>query len=301
MLCDKALQGICILLSYLTVQKYLLFIMLLSALRCIAEPMIYSWPATMLDDPRGHYPIALLHLALEKSGSHYLPVPSKRDQAQWRTLRQLESGNDMDVVWTFASAEREENLLPVRIPIDRGLLGWRLLLIRQQDRAQFAGISTAEQLQPLRAVQGHDWPDLPILQHNQFNVTPSTYYHGMFAMLQLGRVDYFPRSLSEIQSELQTKAGDSLAIADNLALYYPAPLYYFVNPNRPQLAQAIEQGLRLAMHDGSMQQLFLQHFADAIAQAELTERRVIRLNNPFLHPDTPLQDNSLWFNPELGY
>ncbi|WP_143039949.1 transporter substrate-binding domain-containing protein [Rheinheimera pacifica] len=297
----KALQGHGILRSYPTIQQYLFFIMLISALRCAAEPVIYSWPATMLDDPRGHYPIALLHLALEKSASHYKPEPSKRDQAQWRTLRQLENGNGMDVVWTFASAEREQKLLPVRIPIDRGLLGWRLLLIRQQDAGRFAGITTAEQLQALRAVQGHDWPDLQILQHNQFNVIPSTHYAGMFTMLQLGRADYFPRSISEIQSELQTKAGHHLAIADHLVLYYPAPLYYFVNPNRPQLAQAIEQGLRSALHDGSMRQLFLQHFAGTIAQAELAKRRVIRLDNPFLHPDTPLQDDNLWFNPELGY
>lgn len=287
--------------SYLTVQKYLFSIMLVSALHCVAEPVIYSWPATMLNDPRGHYPIALLHLALEKSGSHYKPIPSKRDQAQWRTLRQLESGNGMDVVWTFASAEREKTLLPIRIPIDRGLLGWRLLLVRQQDTARFASITTAAQLQPLRAVQGHDWPDLPILQYNQFNVIPSTHYSGMFAMLQLGRADYFPRSLSEIQSELQTKAEYQLTIANGLALYYPAPLYYFVNPERPQLAQAIEQGLRLAMHDGSMQQLFVQHFADAISQARLTERQIIRLHNPFLHELTPLYDDSLWFNPERGY
>ncbi|MEO3677985.1 substrate-binding periplasmic protein [Rheinheimera fenheensis] len=283
------------------VQKCLAFLLLFTALRCSADAVIYSWPATMLDDPRGHYPIALLHLALEKAGSHYHPIPSKRDQAQWRTLRQLESGNGMDVVWTFTSVEREEKLLPVRIPIDRGLLGWRLLLIRQQDSERFKNITTSEQLQGLRAVQGHDWPDFAILQHNQFDVIPSTFYAGMFAMLQLGRVDYFPRSLTEIPSELHSKASYRLTIADNLVLHYPAPLYYFVHPSRPQLAQAIEQGLRQAMADGSMQQLFLQHFADAIAQARLTERRIIRLENPFLHPDTPLNNHSLWFNPELGY
>jgi hypothetical protein len=58
MLCDKALQGHCILLSYLAVQKYLLLLLLLSALRCAAEPVLYSWPATMLDDPRGRPQLA---------------------------------------------------------------------------------------------------------------------------------------------------------------------------------------------------------------------------------------------------
>lgn len=287
--------------SPVSARAILMCILLFSALPGTAQPVTYSWPATMLDDPRGHYPIALLHLALDKAGSQYKPVPSKRDQAQWRTLRQLESGNGMDVVWTFSSAEREEKLLPVRIPIDRGLLGWRLLLIRQQDTARFAGISSAAQLQQLRAVQGHDWPDFTILQQNQFNVIASTHYQGMFTMLQLGRVDYFPRAITEIQSELHSHTALQLAIAPKLVLYYPAPLYYFVHPAKTQLAQDIEQGLRKAIDDGSMQQLFLQHFADDIALAQLQQRQIIRLHNPFLHDDTPLNDDSLWFNPELGY
>lgn len=266
-----------------------------------AETITYSWPATMLDDPRGHYPIALLHLALDKADSHYIPVPSKRDQAQWRTLRQLESGKGMDVVWTFTSIEREEKLLPVRIPIDRGLLGWRLLLIREQDSERFARIRDMQQLQSLRAVQGHDWPDFNLLKYNQFNVIPSTHYQGMFTMLHLGRVDYFPRTVTEIQSELHSHSDLGLAIAPELVLYYPAPLYYFVHPDKAQLAQDIEQGLRVAIADGSMKQLFLQHFAEDIALAQLQQRRVIRLQNPFLHADTPLQDDSLWFKPQRGY
>ena len=279
------------------IMSFALFCSLYSA----AQPITYSWPATMLNDPRSHYPIALLHLALEKSGGHYEPKPSKRDQAQWRTLRQLESGKLMDVVWTMTSLEREQNLLPIRIPIDRGLLGWRLLLIKQQDAGKFADVSAPEQLQPLRAVQGHDWPDFDILQYNQFKVIPSTHYRGMFNMLQLGRVDYFPRGLTEIQSELASRDEFQLMIAPGLVIYYPAPLYFFVHPTQTQLAQDIERGLRIAMRDGSMKQLFMQHFADDIAQAQLQQRKVIRLQNPYLTDMPPLNDSSLWFDPELGY
>ncbi len=89
-----------------------------------AETIIYSWPATLQQDPRSYYPIALLRLALAKAGGDYELKPSKRDQSQRRSLRQLAAGLGMDVVWTFTSIEREKNLLPIRIPIDRGLLGW---------------------------------------------------------------------------------------------------------------------------------------------------------------------------------
>ncbi|MDP5136510.1 transporter substrate-binding domain-containing protein [Rheinheimera baltica] len=286
---------------FLTAHNPMFYLLMLFALPSIAEPVVYNWPASNKSDPRGHYPIALLQLALEKSDSDYLLLPSNRDQVQWRNLRQLEIGQGVDVVWTMTSIEREQKQLPVRIPIDRGLLGWRLLLIRQQDTARFAEINSAESLRKLRAVQGHDWPDLTILQHNQFNVIPSTFYNGMFVMLQLGRVDYFPRALSEVYAELNNHTTEQLAIADSLALYYPAPLYYFVRPDKPALAQAIEQGLQRAIADGSMQQLFMQHFATAISAAKLSNRHIIRLENPLLPEATPLQDSRLWFNPEVGY
>ena len=202
-----------------------------------AETIIYSWPATLQQDPRSYYPIALLRLALAKAGGDYELKPSKRDQSQRRSLRQLAAGLGMDVVWTFTSIEREKNLLPIRIPIDRGLLGWRLLLVRAADQNKFNGAIDPAWLQSLRAVQGHDWPDLPILEFNQFNVIPSTYYPGMFTMLQLHRVDYFPRSISEIESELQTHKQNDLAIANGVVLYYPAPSYFFVSPKRPELAK----------------------------------------------------------------
>jgi hypothetical protein len=76
----------------------------------------------MLGDARGSYPIALLHLALEKSGTDYQLVPSGQAMSQHRTLRQLGSNNGLDVVWTMTSPEREKELRPIRIPIDRGLI-----------------------------------------------------------------------------------------------------------------------------------------------------------------------------------
>lgn len=265
------------------------------------ETIVYSWPATLQQDPRSYYPIALLRMALEKAGGDYQLKPSKRDQSQRRSLRQLAAGVGMDVVWTFTSIEREKNLLPIRIPIDRGLLGWRLLLVRADDLGQFSQTMDPAELRSLRAVQGLDWPDLPILEHNGFRVIPSTYYAGMFTMLQLRRVDYFPRSISEIDSELQARPQANLAIADGVVLYYPAPSYFFVSPKRPELAQKIETGLRLAIADGSLQQLFLQHFSEDIRRAKLNERQVIRLHNPYLNKATPLDDASLWFDPQKGY
>lgn len=278
------------------------FVLLLLPVFGRAQPqqVIYSWPMSMLGDARGSYPIALLHLALEKSGTDYQLVPSGQAMSQHRTLRQLGSNNGLDVVWTMTSPEREKELRPIRIPIDRGLIGWRLLLIHQDNEQKIQQLDE-KQLRTSPSVQGSDWPDYPILKANQFKVLNSGDFDAMFKMLQAKRIDYFPRPVTEIWPELQQKSGMSLTIAPKWVLHYPAALYFFVQKENSELANAIEIGLLRAIDDGSMQQLFLQHFSSAIQQADLKSRTVIKLNNPILPTETPLQNKTLWFDPQLGY
>lgn len=266
-----------------------------------SQTITYAWAESMASDKRGLYPIQLLQLALQKSGAEYQTKPSKRDMPQWRTLRHVELGLDLDVVWTFTTPEREASLLPIRIPIDRGLLGWRLLLIDEKNSKLFSRLKDPEQLKKLRAGQGHDWPDLPILQSNGFIVSPSSSYEGLFQMLKLNRIQYFPRAVSEIDIEIATRPAMGLAVAPKWILFYPAPLYFFVKKDKHELAAAIEKGLRIAIKDGSMRQLFLHHFGNAIRHADFANRDVIRLQNPLLTKATPINQNDLWFSPERGF
>lgn len=281
---------------------FLSFLLLLLPVFSSAQPqqVIYSWPMSMLGDARGSYPIALLHLAIEKSGTEYQLVPSGQVMTQHRTLRQLGSQSGLDVVWTMTSPEREKELRPIRIPIDRGLIGWRLLLIHQDNEQKIQQLDE-KHLKTSPSVQGSDWPDYPILKANHFRVLGSGDFDAMFKMLQAKRIDYFPRSITEIWPELQQKNGMSLSIAPKWVLHYPAALYFFVQKDNIELANAIEIGLLRAIEDGSMQQLFLQHFSSAIQQADLKSRTVIQLNNPILPAQTPLQNKALWFDPQLGY
>lgn len=280
---------------------WILLANLLAAPAGATEPVVYAWAESMADDKRGHYPIELLKLALEKSGENYLATPSKYNLSQWRTLRHLQMDKGIDVMWTLSSPEREAELRPIRIPIDRGLIGWRLLLIATSDAQNFAQLDNAEQLKALRAGQGHDWPDYPILRDNGFKVSPSSSYDGLFHMLNRGRIRYFPRSLTEIQHELDAHQEMNFAIAPKWVLHYPAPLYFFVRHDNVALANAIEKGLELAIRDGSMRQLFTQHFAADIARAQLQQRQIVQLHNPLLTPETPLTRSELWFSPEQGF
>ena len=65
-------------------------------------------------------------------------------------IAEIERGG-LDLFWAATNQDLERRLLPVRIPLYKGLLGHRLLVIRQQDAARFAPIRTLEELARLKA------------------------------------------------------------------------------------------------------------------------------------------------------
>lgn len=249
-------------------------------------------------DPRLRYPVQVLELALEKAGGQFVAAPSSVNAQQSRNLMLLAAHQGLDVLWTVTSEAREQELRPIRIPIDRGLFGWRLLLIRAADQARFDAVHSLDQLTALRGGQGHDWPDTPVLQGAGLAIETSPSYEGLFAMLGRGHIDYFPRSVAEIWAELALRTDQPIALEQTLVLHYPSALYFFVNLEDAALAEAIERGLRRAIADGSFYELFKRQYGPAIERAALQQRRVIELPNPLLPEATPLADKPLWFSPE---
>jgi ABC-type amino acid transport substrate-binding protein len=247
---------------------------------------------------REHYPVRLLQMALAYSGAEYALRPTSFMMRQNRSLLELRNGRAIDVMWTMSSQQRERDALPVRIPLDMGLIGWRLLLIRKRDAARFAAIRKVAQLQAMDALQGHDWPDTEIMRANGFRVQTASDYAGMFKMLESGRVDYFPRAVFEIWNEVEAFAEQDLMVAPGLALHYSSAFYYFVSPSNPALAGAIQRGLESMLADGSYERLFQDYFGDMISRSALGGRRVFELRNQLLSQATPLARRELWYRPK---
>lgn len=274
------------------------FWILTLSVNTVSQQIAYYPRPESSNDVRGGYPVALLELCQEKSKAKVKFQPSNVHTQQARSIRQLVNGTGgMDVMWALTNEEREKTLLPIRIPIDRGLIGWRLMLIRNDDHARFSAVSTKEALAKLVAGQGHDWPDVDVLRANQFTLATSSTYQGLFQMLVRGHIDYFPRAISEIWPEADANKNLNISVQPHLLVHYPAALYYFVNKNNTDLARTIEACLNTAIADGSLQNLFNQYYADAISQARLSERTIIRLTNPSLPKATPLANSAYWFSP----
>ena len=272
----------------------LLMLLCLSLPAGAAGPQVIHYPRVDGDGEQGDYGIALLQLALAKAGGHYRAEPSPARMQQNRALVELASGaGRIEVVGTMTSAEREARLLPVRIPLTRGLIGWRIALLRADHLDLLQSVRTLDELRRYTGGQGQDWPDLEILRHSGITVQPAAVYSTLFGMLNAGRIDWAPRSVNEIWAEAARRP--ELAIDPHVVLHYPAADYFFVNRRNTALAEELRRGLEAALADGSFEKLFYAYYGAQIRQARLDRRVLIQLPNPLLPPETPLQRKELWF------
>lgn len=263
-----------------------------------STPVIY--PREVIpNDPHWEYPLKLLELGLKKSGNSYTLRPSAKSAIlQGRAILALERGDPgLTLLWTMTDTERESKLLPIRIPIYKGLIGWRIPLVRRDRADLFKDVKSLTALRSFSAGQGHDWPDTAILKSNGLQVETSSRYASLFDMLAVGRFDYFPRSVAEIWSELETTTTQGLTADPHVVLHYPTAFYFFVAKGNTRLASDLERGLNLAIADGSFDALFYRYHGEIIARANLKGRTVIALTNPTLPPQTPLHRAELWLNP----
>ena len=262
-----------------------------------AKPLRVRYPAQeSATDVRRAYPIAVLRLALARSGRAHALEPARLSAPQTRTLALVEQG-EIDVMWSVPTHARVARLRMVPLPIDRGLIGWRLLLVRRDRVAAWSAVRSTGALRTRMGVQGHDWPDLGILRGNGLQVAAGASYDSMFAMLARGHADYFPRAVSEVEGEIAARPATPLAVAPGLALHYPSALVFFVRRDDAALADALARGLEAAQRDGSLERLFRRMQGPTLERLRLDRRRVLELANPGLPDALPRAGTAWWYHP----
>lgn len=253
-------------------------------------------------DKRNEYTDRLLDAVLRKSIDKYgrfeirnAPAYMHRD----RLLQEMKLGQSVNVSAKATRPDWETGLIPIRIPVDKGITEYRIAFINKADQDRFSSIQTLDQLKPLKLGSGHAWSSLAVYQSNGFSTVTGVDYEGLFKMLRAERFDYFPRALSEVFVEYADRKDiyPDLAIEKSFMLYFPLPKYFFVSPATPRLAERIRYGLETMIKDGSFDKLFMQYHGKMIADADFCHRRIFRFNNPQLSPETPLDRKELWFDP----
>lgn len=273
-----------------------------------ADPQIIIFQAPETDgDVRCQYYWNLLDHALAATVKDFGPYElkvCKYEMDENRRHHELEINSGLlNVIVHGSMRDYEESLRPIRIPLDKGLLGYRVFLIRSDRQSDFSQIQTLASLRRFTVGQGAEWGDVPILEAAGLPVVKGTSYEGLFGMLDAKRFDYFSRGVMEIgdEFELYHKQYPQLAIETNLMLYYPLTRYFYVSrsPDGEKLAHRIETGLGRIITDGTFAKLFDYFKQPFIAQLHMKNRLLFRIDNPLLTEETRSLKKEYWYDPTL--
>lgn len=266
-----------------------------------AAVWIVVYPKSEVDnDVRSEYPVALLELALQKTGVRYELRESTNPLRQNQSVKRLEENLEINVMWSMTDIQREQQLRPVRIPIARGLIGLRVLVTHKDNPFLKAKITKFTDLVEYTPVQGINWPDTKILQANGFNVVTAQDYMEAVSLTENLLADFFPRSIVEAYSELENSFSQNFRVKKGLLLSYPSAQYFFTNKSNLTLSNLIETGLLRAIEDGSYDALFQEHFGEVLKEIDLDKDFKFNLANPLLPQLTPIGKPEFWYYPPVA-
>ena len=256
-----------------------------------ADPAVLTYPKRP-ESPRWNYALGLIELGLKESGRDYLLRPTAEEMSQSRAARELELG-DIDFIWTGTSADYEQRFRAIRIPVMRGLDGYRVCIIDPKLQPKFSAVRSLADLKRLTIGQGSGWSDVKVLQAAGFTVITGA-YDSLFDMAERDRFDCFLRGVHEAPNEVAKHPG--LAVENDLLIVYPFTSFFFVNKANTALAEDLENGLKKAYADGSFMTYFRNHPAirAIFEQTHLSERRRFDIPNHLLTGETRAIPPEYW-------
>ena len=244
----------------------------------------------------------LLAAALDASSAKYGPYDLRVAQLRMerdRLLLEMLKGGQVNLSGQVTSAEWESKLIPIRIPIDKGLSSYRISLIDGRDQAQFSAVRTLADLKKLSMGAGRQWSTTVLFERAGFEVVQGNSSAGLHSMLAAHRFRHFPRAIDEavFEQAAYAPAFPALSVEKSFAIYVPSPRYFFIGGGQKRLAQRLEYGLQTLIADGRYDQIFHEFYDGLIEKTGLRQRRVFRLDNPLLSPQTPLANKAYWYDP----
>ncbi len=195
-----------------------------------------------------------------------------------------EYGHDVFVTTAGNRKLEDEDKIVIPEAIMDGILGFRVLIIRAEDQEKFARIETEDQLKKLRVGIPDTWSDAEIFRHNGYNVIERGTYGDMFDRLHDNQYDFTALGANEIDGVFADRADEveGLMMVDQILIYYPFPLLFYVNPDNPELAGRIRKGMSAITEDGTLDGILRRHNAELISSLRLNDRSVFKLESPML-------------------
>lgn len=191
-----------------------------------------------------------------------------------------------DIFGTVAGNQKlaNEQKILIPLPLMKGILGYRILIVRKADAQKFAAIKSADELKKLRMGIPATWADAGLFRHNGYPVVEKGSFDDLFQRLENNEFDYVTFGANEVTgvfTERATKSG-KLIIEPSLLVYYPFPLVFYVNPQQPALADRVTEGVKTIRTNGELDKIFNRYYGDVLGQLNLATRTRITLENPIL-------------------
>ena len=255
---------------------------------------MWDWGET---STRTSHEFEALRLALDKTMAEHGPFTIIRHVDRYSTLRIRREVNQGTLINVQAGPWRGQYDIPpgerniaINVPVLRGTLGCRRLIVRRADLPAFARITSSDQLKRLTAGMGRGWLDVQIMRHNGYKVDDSGNVSTLVAMLATRRFDYLHFSAIEVEDVLarSPELAANMAIVPNLQIYYPLPVIFYVSPKAPALAARLRKGLLRASRDGTLERAFTQAFPHDVCGVKDPAMRHFILANPHLPANSAL-------------
>lgn len=233
---------------------------------------------------------ALVRAALEAGGlsAELHDAPKGNEQRNLALIRDGHTHIDM-MPATPARLElvRQGQLRMIPIPLDRGLLGYRvnLLLATQQDK--LARVRKREDLRAFSMGQNVGWMDIEIYRAAGIPTREvKDWANGEFALqMEAGFLDLFPLGLEETLNYFLPhfrRHHPQLTLDPHILVRYPWFRFVWVSP-RPEadpVYEALQRGFAQLVADGRFLKIWHAHRQPPPAHV-FKSRTLIELDNPF--------------------
>ncbi|WP_457354700.1 hypothetical protein [Roseateles sp. P5_D6] len=249
--------------------------------------------------PTDGTPFKLLTAALEASGRPHTLRVSEAPLPSMRAFLELKGGG-VNVMDTGASPKVAERTLILPFPLDLGLSGYRLMLVRRDRLDRLRAVREHDDLRQLVFGQGPDWVDSSILRAAGLKVQEAEFLH-LFRMLEAGRFDAFPLGADEAGMLLDMfgHLAPSVVLFEDWCVHYRFARVFAVRRDEPALADALNEGLSRLFVTGRAREILAR---DARIGPLLDGRRrlpasVFELDNPLWTAPFRAIPEALFFKP----
>ncbi|MBY6198254.1 transporter substrate-binding domain-containing protein [Vibrio hangzhouensis] len=226
--------------------------------------------------------LELLLSATQRSGTNTSIIndltdyPSAEDEGNV-----FENGTDVLVTVKGNAKFAGKRFIELPYSITKDLLGQRIPFIRSRDLAHFAN---PEALKTAKCGVPETWVDAELYRQNEFNVIESGSFEDVFERLSDGEFDYVCFGANEALDIYENRVIDKGAIimAPDVMIEYSFPLVFYVNADRPQLAERLMAGFEEISRSGAFSELYSRYFGSFETKLSLDKRQRLLLNNPFI-------------------